>query len=378
MIAANPTPGVRPSGTSILGLIVALVAVIAGLLVVDSTLERAEQRELQSSAERNFTQGLRLLREGRAKDAVDPLRKAHALERDNTDYELELIDALIGNGKTAEAEPLVNEILLREPNDGRANLTAAHLMVKEGKTTDAESYYHRAIYGEWADNAPAHRVSARMELVQLLVGKGKKEALLAELLPLQAEAKKNVAIQKSLGHLFLIAGAPERSAEVYHALIAQNPKDAEAYAGLGEVLLEQGDYRAAHSAFLAASSHAQDDTLIRLRLELLSTLTSLDPTPRRLPSLEKYRRSVRILQLADTDLNGCIAKHPPPVSDETAQLLSTGQTTLAAQPTTATNELSEGVLSLAEKTWQARLQACGPSTSSDEEPLRLIMGKLAQ
>jgi hypothetical protein len=143
--------------------------------------------------------------------------------------------------------------------------------------------------------------------------------------------------------------------------------------------LEQGDYQGAHSAFLAAASRQQDDTPIRPRLELLSTLTSLDPTSRRLPSFEKYHRSLRILQLVETDLKDCIAKHAPAGSNQTAQLLTTDESALSGKPpATVTNELSEGVLSLAEKTWQARLQACGPSTSSEGEALRLIMAKLAQ
>jgi hypothetical protein len=112
-------------------------------------------------------------------------------------------------------------------------------------------------------------------------------------------------------------------------------------------------------------------------LQLLSTLTSLDPTPRRLPSLEKYRRSLHILQLAYADLKECTAKRP--ASNEATQLVAADERALGIQtPTPIANELSEQLLGLAEKTWQARLEACGAGTSSPEEPLRLIMEKLAQ
>ena len=86
------------------------------------------------------------------------------MERENADYELALITAFIDTGRTTDAEPLMNEMLQREPNDGRANLIAARLKVKEGNAADAEAYYHRAIYGEWPDDPASHRIAARMEL----------------------------------------------------------------------------------------------------------------------------------------------------------------------------------------------------------------------
>ena len=152
--------------------------------------------------------------------------------------------------------------------------------------------------------------------------------------------------------------------------IDHNPKDADAYAGLGETQLEQGQYRDAHAAFLAALRYRPEDPSIRRRLDLSSALADLDPTPRRLASMEKYRRSLHILQLAYDDLNGCIAKRA-----ENAQLLSAAHDTLSRKlPANATNELSEGVLGTAEKIWQARVAACG----AGEDPLRLIIEKLAQ
>ena len=84
---------------------------------------------------------------------MDVLRTAHALVRENIDYELTLVTALIDAGRTAEADPLMDDALQREPNDGRTNLIAARLAAKKGSAVQAESYYHRAIYGEWPDSA---------------------------------------------------------------------------------------------------------------------------------------------------------------------------------------------------------------------------------
>ncbi len=227
--------------------------------------------------------------------------------------------------------------------------------------------------------ANRQRISVRMELIQLLAAKGKKQELLAELLPLEEEAGNDAEIEKKLGSLFLTAGSPSRAADVYRALIQQEPRNAAAYAGLAEAELDQGNYRAAKAAFITAFAHDPKDASIRERMELSNTMTALDPTPRRLSSAEKYRRSMHILDLSRASLNECLPSHPADGSSESEQLLGAAQEALSSKPPEhVTNELSEQTLGLAEKIWQARMKACGESTSKEEEPLRLIMARLAQ
>src|ERR1700728_617926 len=356
-----------------LGLIVVIIAVIGALTALDMFLEEAEQAELADQAQRAYLQGSRLSQAGKAEEAIDLLRRAHALERKNLTYELQLITALTAAGKTSEAEPLMNEVLDAGRNDGAANLVAARLRLKEGKLVDAEAYYHRAIYGQWPQDAAAHRMAARLELIDLLVAKNQKEDLLAELLPLEEEARNNPTIQLRLARLFLIAGSPSRAADVYRALIRQQPENAQAHEGLGEAELELGDYGAAHAAFKTAFAQMPNDPMLRSKLQLASTLALLDPTPRWLPSAEKYQRSLRILEWAQQDLEKCIQKQPTGASGEQQNLLERAEDAMDhAKPAQITNESSERVLSLAEKIWQARLSACGPATAPDEEALRLI------
>jgi tetratricopeptide (TPR) repeat protein len=354
---------------------IVIALVIAALAFIDSALEKIERRDLESQARQNHAQGAQLVKQGKLNPAIELLLKAHTLERNNTLYEIDLIDALVAAKKSEDAQPLMNEILLREPDDGRANLSAARLALENGQSADAISYYHRAIYGDWPQNAPAHRVAARMEVIHLLAAEKKNQELLAELLPLEEEAKTNIPIQKDLGHLFLIAGSPNRAAGAYRAMIDRDPKDADAHSGLGDAELEMGQYRNARSAFLTALRYKPHDTSIQKRLDLSKALTNLDPTPRRLASMEKYRRSIHILQLAYDNLNACLAQHPGAAT----QSLSKARDALAANPPShATNELSEEVLGIAEKTWQARVASCGASVSPEDEALRLIVEKLAQ
>lgn len=361
-----------------LGIIAIIALVIAGLATVDRLLERAQNSELQHLAERSYFDGLRFRRAGKVDDAVEAFRRAHTLERKNSEYELHLIEALIDARKPQEAQQLLRELLDREPNNGRANLYAAHLAISDGKIADAESYYHRAIYGEWPGNALAHRTAVRMELASFLAAKGKQEELLAELLPLQQKAAKDATVQRRIAQLFLAAGSPSRAAEEYRALIKQNPKDADAYVGLGEAELQLGDYHAAREAFLAAAARKPGDPSIQKNVDLSTTLNALDPTARRLTSNEKYRRSLKILELAQSDLQNCLSTNPGGVSNTTQQLLTAMDDRLAEKYVAATNEFAEQILGLASEAAQSRNKLCGNAASPEYEPLHLILEKLAQ
>ncbi len=310
--------------SSLTSAVIAILALIVGLSVLDQFLAKVESSELHSTAERSYIQGTRLIREGKAAEAVERFRSAYAIERDNREYELALIAALTEVGNTADAAMLMDEVLNRYPNDGRTNLTAARLMVKEGKVADAEAYYHRAIYGEWPDPA-VNQQAVRMELIDLLSKHGKKQELLAELISLEALSGKDPEIQKRLAKLFLSVDSPARAASIYQAMVARNPKDVDAYEGLGQAELEEGEYPASHTAFEQAFRIDPDNASVRSHLQTLNTVVEIDPTVRRLTSEEKYRRSRRILEMASMGLRQCISSHLVGGSDEVGKVLNGGR-----------------------------------------------------
>ena len=275
-----------------------------------------------------------------------------------------LIAALIDAGETSDAEPLINEMLQRQPNDGRVNLIAARLMNTEGKPADAEAYYHRAIYGEWSNDPDGRRIAARMELIDQLIKRNRKQELLAELISLEAEPTASAEIRKRLAQLFLLADSPARAADIYRVMTTKNPKDIAAYEGLGEAELEQGQYNAARAAFLQGFLQSETTRPIQSHLQTLNTVVALDPTLRKLTSEEKYRRSIQILEMARTGLAACVAKTPefPAMPGK--------------PPAHVTNEEAENVLTLAESVWRARNQACS-ARSEEQDALNLVMKKLA-
>jgi hypothetical protein len=112
---------------------------------------------------------------------------------------------------------------------------------------------------------------------------------------------------------------------------------------------------------------------------LSSTMTALDPTLRWLSSDERYARSSRILEMARDSLQQCVNGGMVTEPSKLQPLLDNANAVLATQPQPRiTNELAEERLTLGEQLWQARTKACPPGGSAQEEPLRLIMEKLAR
>jgi len=211
----------------------------------------------------------------------------------------------------------------------------------------------------------------------MLAAHGSQKDLLAELLPLESDAPDNVAVQKQVARLYLSAGSAARAEAVYRVLIRREPEDAANYAGLGDAELALGNYGAAELAFDDALRNGGSGDLkpgdLKPRVELAAGMAALDPTVRRLSSLEKFTRSLRILELARDALTVCATA---PGAKE--MLASADQVLAKKMSSNVNNELAEERLSMAERLWTTRIDSCGADTSPQDEPLRLIMVKLAQ
>ena len=86
---------------------------------------------------------------------MDRFKDALEIERANRDYQRPLAQAQLAAGQAADAETTLNDLLLNDSTDGPANLAMGRVLVKEGRIREAISYYHRAVYGQWKDDARA-------------------------------------------------------------------------------------------------------------------------------------------------------------------------------------------------------------------------------
>ncbi len=350
---------------SFLGTFALIFASMAGLFVFDTFLEKAEQAESMAEAERLYHEGQALLQRGRAGDAAEQFRSALTFARENPSYELALAQALLESGKLHDAEVVVSAMLERDPTDGAANLTMARIFARERKDGYAGSYYHRAIYGHWPQDARDERLKVRLELIDLLARENDKAGLLAELLPLQNE-KLDLKTREHIARFYLQAGSPSRAADLYRGILHETPSNPDAFAGLGTAEFALGNYRTAHVDFLVASRRDPANVEVKKQLELSNEVLALDPTLRGLSAKDRFQRSQRLLDLARQSLSGCsIAPAPDNGQNRPPH---PGQE----------NEATETNLDLAEKTWQARKTDCKQPVSDQDEALSLVFSKMVQ
>jgi tetratricopeptide (TPR) repeat protein len=363
-----PRKSVMPAPT--LALIV--LAVMIGLYGIDKFLAAQEQSELEQEAHRDYVQGQKLLHAGKAHQAVVNFAHAHTLERGDREYQLAWATAQLADREFSSAKDTLNELLDDDSNDGRANLLMARVLAAEGRYKEADSYYHRAIYGEWPSNPSAEPSSGehvtdeqwkvRLELANVLAKHGNNQELLSELLLLDNVPARDPATERQIAALFLQAGSGQRAADVYQRLIREDPNDVDAHIGLGRAQILAGNYRAAENAIMAALHHDPYNERVQSQLRLVAKLASLDPTARRLSTAEKYRRSQQILELTRADLNACTR--------------STEAVKPEKPPATVTNEDAEALLDRAENLWKQRVEACQQPLLADD-PLPLLMKKLS-
>lgn len=352
----------RPSLVRTLAIV---MLAIAAMFSVDALLAKVEQRESRAEAKRYFDSGQSLIAQGRPADAVEQFRSAMAVERDNRNYRLALGEAQLAGGQLEQAASTLNDLLESEPFSGAANLTMARVRLRQGDPSAAISLYHRAIYGRWSENPEVHQIEARFELVDLLDRESLKPDLLAELLPLQEQARDDLATRKKLGGLFLDAGSAPRAAEIFRSIVREQPEDADAHAGLGEAEFAAGNYRDAQAEFRASLELRPDDRATRDRLTICDEVLELSPTRRGLSQQEQYDRSRRLVQAILEDVGQCPGSSPDPLLDTVDQGLK--------KRTTINQNLD-----WADELWQIRKMECKRPLSAQEQPLSLVLGMLAR
>jgi tetratricopeptide (TPR) repeat protein len=347
-----------------------VVLAAMGLVVVDSVLANTERRETSLEAARFYGEGESLMRQHKYSDAAESFRSAIANARDNPDYPLALGQALLDADRLDQANSTLADLLQADSMAGAPNLAMARVFAKEGQFEQAAFYYHRAIYGQWKQDADASRIRVRFELADLLAKRNSKAELLAELLPLQEEASPDAATQARLARLYMVAGSPARAATIFRELAHASPQDTEARTGLGDAELALGDYADAQSAYVSAlrlAPNVPDAANTRKALALTDQVLNLDPQRRGLQGQERYQRSLNVLQLVVDRLAQCVT----PLSDSANEALKrrvavNGQT-----------EAAEANLDIAEKLWQAGKADCKQVVSADD-PLQLVLNRAAQ
>ena len=372
-LAGEPTVEEKPVRTDVPASSKFVPGMIAALLVLvfligfvhysyrSGRVERAEQY---------FKTGSALLLQGRDQEAVEQFRNAVSIAPDNQQYRLSLGLTLIKTEHPDEGAVYLNEVLKRDPNNGVANLGLARIAAARGKTSDAITYYHRAIYGTWPAGEEKNRMEARFELADYLRKAGLQKEAIAELLAALEQARGDEAAKMRIGRLLLEHGSPRQAADVFRDVLRTNNRDARAWAGLGVAELVLEDYRAARNAFRNALRLDPSDQPSQRQLELVEQVMALDPNAGGLRASERYQRSVEILMGVLQAEQQC-----PAVSDPAVEA---ARKALAHRP--GRGEIDDAIetnLDLAGRLWREVKNLC-PAQGQKSEALDRVLARLSR
>ena len=357
-------------------LLAGISAVLLALFLLTGFFIYYYRVERQSAAEDAFQKGNTLVKQGRYEEAIEQYRSALSVSH-KPGHRLALAMTLEKADRMNDAGIYLQELVQEDPNSGLVNLGLARIAARQERVQEATTFYHRAIYGHWSKVSEENPIQVRFELIKLLSTTGSRKQALSELMALSEEIRDDTATTKRVGRMLLEFGAAKESSEIFRSILRREPRDVEAYAGLGEAEFAQRDYLSAREAFRNALRLKPNEETIQRRLELCDNIVSMDPTLPRLNSAEQYRRSRRLLENCLRVVEECLATHstdpPGDVRDSMAQ--TRRNLLLHGRPSHYIEE-AEANVELAKRLWQARTRLCSSSSFADEA-LSLVLPRLS-
>lgn len=305
----------------------ASLVLLSGLLIVFFTfvtgLSRIYFSQQQSLAVRWSSRGQADLSAHNYQPAVDELRAALRYSRDDHDYQLGLAEALIGLGKTDEAETYLVNLWAEQPENGRVNLDLARVAARDGQTQRAQRYYHNAIYANWPGDQEEEIRQARIELIEYLLRIKSNAQAESELISLQVYLGDDTKDQSRLGDLFMQAGDNEHALAAYRMSLKAEPHDAVALAGAGNAAFALGRYSTALHYFEQRLSLVPKDDQSRDKMAMAELVLKMDPFRPQIPVAERDRAVVDDFAIAGDRLKSCTAAGGSPSSDPKKNLQQT-------------------------------------------------------
>ena len=368
--APGYAPVTQENRTTVRALVgtLAAVAVAIALAAFLTTFYRSARI---ARAQRDFNDGNVLMSRDHFEEAIEKFRGAVSVTH-SAQHRLALAQALLSGGHLDEAQIYFSELLAENPNSGPANLGQARSWAQQNDIGDALRAYHRAIYGNWPSDPAAHRLDARLELVDVLGKAGRGDQARAELLSLKSEMASDPAVRKRVGHLLLTFGMPEEARAIFHDLVKSNRDDGESYAALGEAELATNRLTAAQSAFRSATRLEPANTVYSARAALVDDIVAMDPAARGLDSAQRYDHSRNLLGAALAAWDRCAAQSPGPTGEAADKARRVLQ--LAARPRSYSDAVDANV-ELAEQLWSERAESCG-APGPEEEALGRVMAEV--
>lgn len=286
-------------------ILVGLTVLAIAFFLAVTGLSRAHQAQRQALGSRWFTRGVAELNAKRFESAVTDFRAALLYSPDEYSYQLNLAEALIGQGHRAQAWAYLTNLRDREPDDGLVSLELARIAVQRGETDNAVRYYHNAVYAVWPSEQEVKRRDARLELIELLLRNGDKAQAQGELIALAESVGPDPAQQERLGELFLRAGDYDHALGAFSTVLELDQHNPRALAGAGFAAFELKRFPTAQQYLQAAVAANANDTASQERLKTTQLVLEMDPFRRQLPVNARDRIVIQAFQTAGERLKTC-------------------------------------------------------------------------
>ena len=343
-----------------------LMVLAVVFFVVVTGLSRAHQAQRQAIGERWFKRGAADLNAKRYDAAGTDFRAALLYSPDEYSYQLNLAEALIGQGHTGQALAYLKNLWDREPENGIVNLELARISAQRGETDDAIRYYHDAVYAVWPRDREGMRWDARLELIDLLLRIHDKAQAQSELIALAESVGPDPVQQGRIGELFLRAEDYEHAKGAFETVLKSDGHNPAALAGAGYAAFELGKYALAQHYLQAALAVNANDTASADRLKTAQMVLQLNPFRRQMPIVERNRIVVEAFQAAGERLRICKL---PFISGATLPSLNDEWTNLKPQITgqglRRNPDLVETAMDLVFRIERETSVTCGAPTGTD-------------
>ncbi len=316
-----------------------------------------------------YARGERDLSGGRPGPAIDAFRTALVYDRENFLYRLRLAEALAAAGRLDEAHAYLVRLWQEQPGNGRVDLALARVAVQRGDTSDAERYYHQAIYGYWQQDGVETRERIRIELARTLMARGANQAAESDLVALAADLPPDSPLHTRLGELFVQAGSPLRARDEFAKALEVNANDVDALGGAAKTSFELGDYERARTYATRALALRPDSQIEQV--ERISALVlDSDPSRPHLSRAERERRVIEDFEHATARFRTCLQSPPPDARlgdlDRLADRVQQAHEHATPRALARDPDLLDSMLDLAFEAADAAGATCGPGDDLDQ------------
>lgn len=344
------------------------VAAVIFFLAV-TALSRAFYAQQNALGTRWSSRGIADLNARRYPSAVLEFRSALRYSRDNYTYQLDLAQALLGQGKSNEAHAYLINLWDRQPENGFVNLELARIAAQKAETDRALRYYHNAVYATWPDDQEAARRYTRLELIEYLLKINAKTQAQAELIALAANVGDDPVQQEQLGELFVRAQDYEHASAAFRQSLKKDPHNHAALAGAGLAAFKLARYPAAERFLEEAVAAEPQDSQSAAQLKTTKDVLLFDPFRHELSGAQRAHTVMQDFNIAGDRLKTCSAQAPGgKPSDGLATLADNwarmkpriGESALRRDP-----DLVEGAMELVFNIERQTTNSCGLPTGPD-------------